>query len=263
MRVVSGIKCCLVLVLAAAPMKASAQMKEKAEDVNDIVHSLLHPRWSLGLSGGFNNNGRFLLQQVAGTPLNLFQRELTTKNGWNVGGQVEIDILAAMALRLGYTYTKSDLVYRTDAGTGSEFLDTGNLSDLHTNSVSLAITRYIVPLVSRWSPYFSVGLTGTWFSVSDAAIEIIAPDGSTQWRFGGLANVGLKYRVNDRFDLYGEYSTASVRNPFTGGSSFNTATGVTIDEPTKVRSTNWRLMASYYLGKPGREETTTNKFRRH
>jgi len=178
-----------------------------------------------------------------------------------VGGQVEIDILTLMALRLGYTYAKSDLVYRTDAGTGSEFLDTGTLADMHSNSVYLAVTRYIVPLVAKWSPYASVGIQGTWFSVNDN-IEIIAPDGSTQWRFGALANFGLKYRATDRFDLNAEYSVATLRNPFSGRSSFNALTGVTVDEPTRVRSSDWRLMASYYFGKPGREETTTNKFRR-
>jgi hypothetical protein len=262
MRVVSGITGCLVLVLAAAPMKASAQLKEKAEDVNDILHALLHPRWSLGVSGGFRNDGRFLLQQLPGTPTDLFQRELTTKNGWNVGGQVEIDLLTLLALRLGYTYTRSDLVYRSDAGTGTEFFDSGTLANLHTNSVSLAFTRYIIPVVAKWSPYASVGLIGTWYSVEDA-VEIIASNGNTRFRYGGLVDVGLKYRAGDRLDLYGEYSTASVRNPFSGKSSFNTLTGTTIDEPTKVRSTNWRLMASYYFGKAGREETTTNKFRRH
>src|SRR5262249_53342525 len=99
MRVVSGITGCLVLVLAAAPMKAAAQKKDEAESVNDIVEALLHPTWSLGVSGGFHSDGRFLLQRVAGTPSSLFERALTTTNGWNVGAQVEIDLLKSTGVR--------------------------------------------------------------------------------------------------------------------------------------------------------------------
>ena len=67
--------------------------------------------------------------------------------------------------------------------------------------------------------------------------------------FGGLASLGVRGRISDKFDLRLEAQKNSILNPFSGRDSFRSLAGETIDEPTRVSQNDVRLYAVYHLKK--------------
>jgi hypothetical protein len=79
----------------------------------------------------------------------------------------------------------------------------------------------------------------------------------TEFRPGGMSTLGLQYKVADAWRVRLEASSATIGNPFTGNDSFRPTDGFTIDEPTRVRRTDFRLGLAYTFGAPDRPSVPT------
>lgn len=239
----------LLVLGAAAPASAHAQLKDEAEDfMRDVVMHIFGPHWTVFANGGASTNGRFMLQ----APAVGGERQLRSESGWNVGGGAEVDVLLHIGLRLGYTFSSRDLEFRTDNGDGSENLDIDDLGKLRSHMASVEIMRYMLPLQAAINPYGGLGLQGTWWNLDRNSVLIDKGSGSTQFRWGGIATFGMLFRFTKAFGMRLEASPASVGNPFTGRHSFRAFGGPTIDEPTRVNQTDYRIAFSYTFSPPAK-----------
>jgi hypothetical protein len=250
MRKLRWIIVAAICLLVVAPAVANAQTKAEAENfMEDVLRAIIGPNWNVFANTGFSRSGRFTLQSPLAFPLS--QRALKTDRGWSLGLGAGVDVLLRMGFRLGYTYSKSQLQYRTDNGDGSQLLDVDNIAGLSSHVASLEVTRYLLPARSIFTPYASAGLVGTWWVLDDDRSDLVIPTGgSTQFRTGGVVTVGLQGSFNDHFGARLDWTVASVRNPFTGNESFRAMGGTTLDEPTRVNKSDLRLSVVYYFRRP-------------
>ena len=242
----------MVCLFVALPGRATAQkeeLKREAENfAGDILKKLFEPsNWDAHLHGGVSNSGRFILQRPLTT--NVGERELTGNTGFSIGGGFGMDILLLMGFRLDYTFTSADLNYRTDNGNGSDIFDIDNVGGIKSHVVSMEVIRYLLPARAKISPYMSVGLLGSWWVLDQESNLVVPAGGSTQFRFGGLATLGIRGNISKRFDLRLEAKKNSILNPFSGNESFVALAGTTIDEPTRVSQNDFRLYAVYHFKK--------------
>jgi opacity protein-like surface antigen len=242
-----GLICCTLLL----PAHVTAQeQKEDAEDfVNDVLKAILGPNWNLFAHTGVASNGRFLLQRVSVAGLATGERTLRGDGGFSVGLGAGVDILLRQGVRLDYTYSSSDLNFREDNGDGSRLLDLDGVGKLQSHMASIELIRYRLPARAAITPYGTAGLTGTWWVMDSDALMNVA-GGSTQFRFGALGSIGLQVKLSDRMNVRMEAASASVHNPFTGPESYRALNGTTIDEPTRVTKSDFRIAAVYNFGKP-------------
>jgi opacity protein-like surface antigen len=150
--------------------------------------------------------------------------------------------------RIAFTRTSTDLEYRDDTGTGSSALDIDDVAGLSSNILSVEVMRHVLPTRIRLSPYGGLGLAFAWWNLDERGVNpliIAGDDDETLFRFGASAIAGLEYRFSPRWAVRAEATTFSIRNPFTGRTSFIPVTGLIVDEPTHVRQTNFRLAAAY------------------
>jgi hypothetical protein len=236
-------------VLVAVPVKSSAQTKEDAEDfVEDVLWGIFGPNQNLFIHGGASTNGRFVLQSPVGSGGG--QRALRGDDAFSVGAGVGVDILLRTGSRLTYTYTHSDLVFRTDNGDDSHALDMNDIGELRSHAVSLEVMRYMLPARADITPYATAGIVGAWWVLDEESDMVVPSGGSTQFRPGGLATFGLQGKLNDHVSARLEGSFASVRNPFTGNESFRALGGTTLDEPTRVGKNDFRVIVVYHFSRP-------------
>lgn len=241
---------CGALILAAAPTHAHAQLKENAEDfVKDVLWALFGPNWNLSAHAGTSNHGRFMLQRVPTGGGAVSERVLRAEGGFSVGVGAGVDILLRAGARIGYTYSSTNLVFRTDNGDGSGLLDVDDAGQMKSHAISFEIMRYLLPAQAPITPYATAGIVGVWWALNDDVTMLDASEG-TQFRGGGQGVVGLKVKVSDKMDARFEVASASVRNPFTGSESYRVLAGTTIDEPTRVSRSGLRFSAVYNFGKP-------------
>ncbi len=236
-------------VLLVTSARLPAQTKADPEDfMKDVIKALFGPNWNLFVSGGATTNGQFLLQRPnLALPA---ERELTTNTGYNVGIGGGVDILLRTGIRLGYTYSNNNLRFRTNTGDGSDNLDVDDAGTLGSHTIAAEVVRYMLPARAMVTPYASIGFQGTWWTL-DNGFPILDPaGGSTQFRLGGLVTFGVQAKMGDHFGARLEATAASTGNPFSGRHSFRAVTGTTIDEPTKVSHTDYRVGGVYYFGKP-------------
>jgi hypothetical protein len=205
--------------------------------------SLFGGYWNVYLNGGYTTNGDFLMQRTAGG-----ERVLTSENSWNVGGGVGVDLLTKTGLRLGYTYSSGDLSFLTDMGDGSEAFDVRKFTTLTTHVVDVEILNYMTPARSSIAPYAAIGLSGAWFSADDNSALVLKSGGSTQFRWGAQASFGEQFHLGDGLYTQLEASSHSLGNPFSGQNSFTATGGTTIDEPSRVNKTDYRLAFVYRFG---------------
>lgn len=231
---------------AATPVLAQAPAEENI--FRTFLSRLFGPAWDVQVNVGAARTGRFLLQDVVGG-----QRELTGGGAWSFGLGGGFNLLPRVGFRLGYNYSNADLKYRDENGTGSNALDIDDFANIKRHLATLEIIRFTLPPSIMISPYGSIGLVGAWWVLDTDDVLIEPLDGGTKFRWGGLASFGMQFRIDSAWAIRAEYSTASIRNPFTGNSSFRTATGLTIDEPTRVSANDWRLAVVYSFGKPSFE----------
>ena len=236
---------CTILALLVAALPASAQRRDDDHTMGDFARGLRGPNWNLSINGGTNSTGRFLLQNVGAG-----QRALRTENGFSVGGNVGVDVLPRMGVRLGYSFGKGDLAFRTDNGDDSDDLD-AKVGDIRSHVASLELIRYLLSTRSSVAPYATAGVIASWWGLDNDAENAVA--GGTQFRLGGTGSVGLRLRATRSLDVRLEAASASVRNPFTGNDSFRVP-GETIDEPSRVSRSTVRLMVGYNFGRSDRAQ---------
>lgn len=246
-----------LIVLAVAGRTATAQNGSEAnkdgetEDfVQDVIGALFRPNWNLYMNGGAATHGRFLLQRMA-TPV-AGERSLRSEDAFTIGVGAGVDFLLRSAFRVSYTFSESDLEFHTDDGDGSEQFDVGDLGLLQRHVAAVEVLRYMFPARSAITPYGSAGLAAAWWLLEDSSPLATPTGGSSQFRLGALATFGLQVQLTPYSGARFEVATSSIRNPFTGSDSYRAQGGMTIDEPTRVSQTDFRLAAVYYFAGPER-----------
>ena len=242
----------IVLVTAALMWSATPALAQNGDGdgesdnfIKTLIGSLMGPGWNFSLNGGWSNTGRFLLQNTGGG-----ERALRDEGGGSIGGAAGTNILPRTGFRLGYLYTRNDLVFRDDNGNGSENLDTDDLGKIGRHIASLEIVRYMLPARVSVTPYATIGLAASWWELSPETTLLQAPGGDTQFRMGAIGSFGVQFHMTAGFAARIEAATATVRNPFTGSQSYRAMGGSTIEEPSRVNVTDYRLALVYQFGTP-------------
>jgi opacity protein-like surface antigen len=245
----AGLVAGAIASFAVAPTTARAQNgNDNDETIRNLFSALFGPNWNVFAHGGASTNGRFLLQGPVAPSGG--QRALRADNSFNVGAGAGVDLLPRVGVRLSYTYTDSDLSYRTDDGDGSEVLDVDDTGALRSHIAAIEIIRYMFPARNTVTPYASAGVLGTWWVLDEESLLVTAAGGSTQFRFGALASFGVQFNIGGGVHGRLEVASQSVRNPFTGDQSFLAAGATTIDEPGRVTKTDFRLVLVHRFGTP-------------
>src|SRR5213078_1119526 len=115
---------------AAAPAASYAQTKDDPENfVHDVLRPIFGPHWNVFIQSGVTTTGRFLLQ----TPGIDRERALESRGGFNVGGGAGVDVLTHVGFRTTYSYSSSELVFRTNNGDDSRTFDADNVGTLNSH----------------------------------------------------------------------------------------------------------------------------------
>lgn len=204
------------------------------------------PQWSVDVHLGVANHGRFLLQAIE-LPVLDRQRELRATNGFSWGAAVGVSVLPLSILRLSFTHTSVDLDFEDDTGTGSDLLDDDDVAGLSSSVLGLEARRFLFGSGARVTPYGGLGIALVWWNLDERGVVplIVSGGDDTEFRFGVSATFGLRYRPAPRWAVGLEVTDLSIRNPFTGNTSFIPVSGLTVDEPTRVRQTHFRVVGSY------------------
>ena len=237
----------LVVVTPATSKAQTDSTKAQATDfVRDVLKGLLGPNWNVFAQGGLTTSQRYLLQQAV-NPLQ-GQRALRSGTGWQVGAGAGVDVLLRMGFRASYTFNSSQLNYRTDNGTGSDALNINDVGRLKSNTVSLEVMRYMLPSRAAITPYATLGIQGTWWSLSENS-PLVASNGATPFSISPLFAFGMQFKAADHWSARLEANMMGGHNPFTGNKSFVSLAGPAIDEPTDVQHTDFRLAGVYHFGR--------------
>jgi len=243
----------LICSLVAMPTISNAQApdstKEQAQDfVRDVLRGLLGPNWNLFAHGGFATDDRFLLQRAVNTIDG--ERALKSSTGFNIGGGAGVDILLRMGLRASYTFKSSDLNFRTNNGNGSDALNIDDVGTVKSHTAALEVMRYMLPSRAAISPYGTLGIQGTWWVLDEKSTLVTSSGASTPFSGGLLFSFGVQFKATDKWSGRLESTLSGGHNPFTGNKSFRAFSGPTIDEPTSIGRTDFRLAGVYHFGKP-------------
>ena len=138
--------------------------------------------------------------------------------------------------------------YRTDNGTGSDALNINDVGRLKSNTVSLEVMRYMLPSRAAITPYATLGIQGTWWSLSENS-PLVASNGATPFSISPLFAFGMQFKAADHWSARLEANMMGGHNPFTGNKSFVSLAGPAIDEPTDVQHTDFRLAGVYHFGR--------------
>lgn len=250
----------MMLLCAAAPTTSNAQARQDPDNaVDNLFRALFGPNWNVFAHGGVSSNSRFILQDAIGGG---GQRALKTENTYNVGLGAGVDLLPRTGFRMSYTFTSSDLVFRTDNGNGSEMFDVEDGGTLQSHTAAVEVVRYMLPPHAFFTPFATAGVLGAWWVLDEESALVASGGGSTQFRLGALATFGVQATLGDGFSARFEVASASVRNPFTGNESFQAIGGATIDEPGRVNKTDFRLAVAYSFGKREVSSYSSNGDRR-
>jgi hypothetical protein len=215
--------------------------------------------WNAFASGGLSTYGRFLLQRPSNAIAAANEAALRGEGGFNVGGGVGVDVMSRVGIRVSYAFGSMELAFRDDTGNGSERLDAEDLGTMKQHVAAAEVVRYMVSPRRAIVPYGSAGFVGTWWMLDDDVARLDDTGGRTQFRFGAVGSLGVQLHANDHFDVRLEAASMSVRNPFAGSESFRALGGTTIDEPTRVSRTDFRLSAVYNFGRGGVSSRTADR----
>lgn len=245
--VVAALLCSLVALPTSSNAQAPDSTKEDIQTVHDLFKALLGPHWNLFLQGGATRGDRFSLQRAANTLDG--QRALRSSTGYNVGVGGGMDILLRLGLRASYTFTSHNLNYKTDDGTGSDALNIDDVGRVKSSTLEFEIMKYMLPSRAAVTPYGTLGFHTTWWSLDEKS-PLVTSNGTTPFSYGPLFSFGVQVKATDHFSGRLEASLSSGHNPFTGNKSFRALSGPTIDEPTSVSRSNYRIAGVYHFGKP-------------
>lgn len=250
----------LICSLVALPTISNAQapdsIKVEAESISDVVKALLGPNWNAFLHGGFTRGDRFSLQHAASTLDG--QRALRSSTGFNVGVGGGVDLLLRMGLRASYTFASNDLNFRTDDGNGTDALDIDDVGTLKSHTLELEVMRYMLPSRASFTPYGTLGFHTTWWQLDEES-PLVTSNGASPFSYGPLFSFGVQFKATEKFSGRLEASLSSGHNPFTGNKSFRALSGPTIDEPTSIGRSNYRLAGVYHFGRKPLVAVTTTK----
>ncbi len=239
--------CCIVAIPTIAAAQVADSTKAQATDfVRDVLKGLFGPNWNVFAQGGIATSERYLLQQavdpVAG------QRALESATGYSVGAGAGVDVLLRMGFRASYTFSSSNLNFRTDNGTGSGALDINDVGRLKSNTIALEVMRYMLPSRAVITPYATLGIQGTWWSLTENS-PLVRNNGANPWSISPLFAFGMQYKPSQQWGARLEANLSGGHNPFTGSKSFTSLAGPAIDEPSSINHTDFRLAGAYYFGK--------------
>jgi len=248
-----GIRMLLLAGGVAMAAPAAAQNTTNDAYVTDMVDHLSDAaRWSFSGNVATSRYGTFLMQNVPGG-----ERSLRGDRDLSWGLAAGYDISDQLGVRLGWTYTNTNMRFRDFSGSGSELLDSGDLGKLNSNIAALDVVHYFVGSRSLVAPYAGAGIAGVWSSLGSEGSALIAPGGSQQFNIGITANLGVQVRVMPQLFGRFEWNSIGSHNPFNGNRSYKASSGDTFDEPSRVSKSEWRFAAAYYLGKPETKPAVT------
>jgi opacity protein-like surface antigen len=232
----------LGLALVAAPLEQASTQEAMA------------PRFTVEAYGGASTFGRFLEQRIGGAG----ERELTANTALAVGGSVGLRAWDRASVRLGFTWSPTELEFEDDRDLGVGDFDEEALTDLDAYVLSLEVLSLVLGEERRLSPYAVAGIAGGWWSLDgeDEAefgagedhATLATEDGDTQFRPGGVLGTGLQLRATPRLLIRLEAATFRLGNPFDGDESFRVASGQTFDEPERVGMNRFTLNLAYAFG---------------
>lgn len=244
------------LAMVGAATTCAALLPTNAEAQRMRGAMFPEARFTIEVFGGLANYGRFLEQYVVLLDLDddgvitddaviaFGQREVTAKTALALGLSVGGFFWDKTGVRLGFTWSPSEIEYRDDTGTDVEIFDQDDVADLSAYVLSLDLMRFLFDPRRRFAPYVAAGITGTWWSLDDDDDEILSTD-ATHFRWGGTTSIGLQYRATRNIGVRAEVATMALGNPFDGNDSFRTDSGLTFDEPSTVRFTRITLALTY------------------
>jgi opacity protein-like surface antigen len=243
----------LICSLVAMPTMSEAQVpdstKEEAKDfVHDVLRGLLGPDWNLFAHGGLSTDDRFLLQQAV-IPSD-GERALQSGTGFAVGGGAGVDVLLRLGFRASYTFTSSNLNFKTNNGNGSNALDIDDVGTLKSHIAALEVIHYMLPSRAAINPYGTLGIQGTWWVLDEKSPLVTSSGASTPFSISPLFSFGVQFRASDKWSGRLETTLSSGHNPFTGNKSFRSLAGPVIDEPSSISRTAFHLAGVYHFGKP-------------
>jgi hypothetical protein len=189
---------------------------------------------------------RYLLQR-ADAPV-VGERALRTATGFNVGGGAGVDILLQMGFRASYTFRSSQLNFRTDDGNGSDALNIDDVGRLKTHTGALEVMRYMLPAGAAINPYGTLGIQGSWWVLDSKSPVVTSSGASTPFSISPLFSFGVQFKATSRLSGRVETILSSGHNPFTGNRSFRANSGLSIDEPSGINHTDFRVAAVYNFG---------------
>jgi len=241
-------------VAVASPAGAQTTKNSTNDSyVTDIVTSLTDAsNWSLSGHLATNRYGTFLMQNVPEG-----ERALRGDSHFGWGLAAGYDITDKLGLRLGWTYTNTNMQFKDYSGTGSDLLDSDDLGKLKSNIAALDVVHYFVGSRSLIAPYAGAGVAGVWSALGPEGPQLITPGRSQQFHLGINANVGVQIRIIPQTFGRIEWNTMGTRNPFTGNRSYKSTIGDTFDEPSRINKTEWRFAATYYFGEPDKQPAVT------
>ena len=232
---------CSLAIPEASNAQTTGAPKEQAENfTQDVLGGLTRGSWNLFLHGGFTGDERFVLQRAA-NPLD-GERALRSGTGFNFGGGAGVDVLLRMGFRATYTFTSSDLSFRTDNGDGSDALDIEDVGTLKWHTAGLEVVRYMLPTTAGINPYATLGVQGTWWQLDEESALVTSGGASSPFSLGPLGSFGVQFRATGSLSARLEITLSSGRNPFTGNESFRALSGPAIDEPTTISRRDYRLI---------------------
>ena len=239
------------MAMVSAAMACAALLPTNAEAQRMRGAMFPEARFTIEVFGGLADYGRFLEQYAVIRDVDEFeviafgQREVTAKTALALGLSVGGFFWDKTGVRLGFTWSPSEIEYRDDTGTDSELFDEDDVADLSAYVLSLDLMRFLFDPRRRFAPYVAAGITGTWWSLDEDDDDEILSTDATHFRWGGTTSIGLQYRATRKIGLRAEVATMALGNPFDGNDSFRTDSGLTFDEPSTVRFTRITLALTY------------------
>jgi hypothetical protein len=166
------------------------------------------------------------------------------------------DITDKLGMRLGWTYTNTNMQFKDYSGTGSDFLDSDDLGKLKSNIAALDVVHYFVGSrsLSRRTPVPALPACGR-HSVPRAAAHhprrlAAVPHGHQCERRRADSDHPSDVRAH-RVEHHGD------AEPIHGNRSYKSTVGDTFDEPSRINKTEWRFAAAYYFGEPDKQPAVT------